>query len=72
MIKIRTPSSYSYLGSIIMCEHDYEYNIFIHSFTGAYSPGWTFGLAFLSFLITHIQIHGRTPLDEWNIIHNHI
>jgi hypothetical protein len=37
---------------------------FIHSFTGAYSPGWTFGLPFRGFLITHIQTHGRTPLDE--------
>jgi hypothetical protein len=25
---------------------------FIHSFTGAYSPGWTFGLPFRDFLIT--------------------
>jgi hypothetical protein len=36
------------------------------SSTGAYSPGWTFGLPFRSFLITHIQTHGRTPLDEWS------
>jgi hypothetical protein len=36
----------------------------IHSFTGAYSPGWTFGLPLRGFLITHIQTHGRTPLDE--------
>jgi hypothetical protein len=36
----------------------------IHSFTGAYSPGWTFGLRFRGFLITHIEIHGGTPLDE--------
>jgi hypothetical protein len=36
----------------------------IHSFTGAYSPRWTFGLPFRGFLITHIQTHGRTPLDE--------
>jgi hypothetical protein len=36
----------------------------IHSFAGAYSPGWTIGLPFRGFLITHIQIHGRTPLDE--------
>jgi len=41
-------------------------NIIIHSFTGAYSPGWTFGLPFRGFLITHIQTHGRTPLDEWS------
>jgi hypothetical protein len=33
-------------------------------FTGAYSPGRTFGLPFRGFLITHIQTHGRTPLDE--------
>jgi hypothetical protein len=33
----------------------------IHSFTSAYSPGWTFGLPFRGFLITHIQTHGRTP-----------
>jgi hypothetical protein len=33
-------------------------------FTGAYSRGWTFGLHFRSFLITHIQTRGRTPLDE--------
>jgi hypothetical protein len=38
----------------------------IHSFTGAYSPGWTFGLPFWGFFITHIQTHGTTPLDdEW-------
>jgi hypothetical protein len=36
----------------------------IHSFTDAYSPGWTFGLPFRGFLIAHIQTHGRTPLDE--------
>jgi hypothetical protein len=40
--------------------------ISIHSFTGAYSPRWTFGLPFRCFLITHIQTHGRTPLDEWS------
>jgi hypothetical protein len=34
------------------------------SFTSAYSPGWTFGLPFLGFLITHIQTRGKTPLDE--------
>jgi hypothetical protein len=40
-------------------------NEFIHSFiTGAYIPGWTFGLPFRGFLITHVQTHGRTPLDE--------
>jgi hypothetical protein len=38
----------------------------IHSSTGAYSPGRTFGLPFPGFLITHIQTHGRTPLDEWS------
>jgi hypothetical protein len=38
----------------------------LHSFTGACSPGWTFGLPFRDFLITHIQTHGRTPLDEWS------
>jgi hypothetical protein len=37
-----------------------------HSFTGAYSPGWTFGLPFRGFLITYIQTNGRTPLDEWS------
>jgi hypothetical protein len=37
---------------------------FICSFTGAYSPIWAFGLPFWGFLITHIQTHGRTPLDE--------
>jgi hypothetical protein len=42
------------------------YLISLHSFTGAYSPGWTFGLPFWGFLITHIQTHGRTPLDEWS------
>jgi hypothetical protein len=26
---------------------------FIHLFTGAYSPGWTFSLPFRGFLITH-------------------
>jgi hypothetical protein len=35
-----------------------------HSFTGAYSPGRTFDLPFRGFLITHIQTHGRTSLDE--------
>jgi hypothetical protein len=39
---------------------------FIHSFTGAYSPGWNFGLPFGVSVITHIQTHGRTPLDEWS------
>jgi hypothetical protein len=34
------------------------------SFISAYSPGWTFGLPFRGFLITHIQTHGRTPLYE--------
>jgi hypothetical protein len=38
----------------------------VHSFTGAYSPGRTFGLRFRCFLITHIQTHGRTPPDEWS------
>jgi hypothetical protein len=38
---------------------------YIQSFTGAYSPGRTFGLPFRGLLITHIQTHGRTPLDEW-------
>jgi hypothetical protein len=33
-------------------------------FTGAYSPGRTFGLPFRGFLITHNYTHGRTPLDE--------
>jgi hypothetical protein len=28
---------------------------YIHSLTGAYSPGWTFGLSFRRFLTTHIQ-----------------
>jgi hypothetical protein len=37
-----------------------------NSFTGAYSPGWTFVLPFQGFLITHVQTHGRTPLDEWS------
>jgi hypothetical protein len=32
--------------------------------TGAYSPGRTFGLHFQGFFISHIQTHGRTPLDE--------
>jgi hypothetical protein len=35
-------------------------------FTGAYSPGRTFGLHFRGLLITHIQTHGRTLLDEWS------
>jgi hypothetical protein len=39
---------------------------FMHSFTGSYSPGWTFALPFRGFLITHIQTHGRTTLDEWS------
>jgi hypothetical protein len=39
---------------------------FIHSFTRACSPGWSFGLPFRGFLITHIQTHCRTPLDEWS------
>jgi hypothetical protein len=34
--------------------------VVIHSLTGAYSPGRTFGLSCRGFLITH----GRTPLDE--------
>jgi hypothetical protein len=34
------------------------------SFTATYSPGRTFGLPFRGFLITHIETHGRTPLDE--------
>jgi hypothetical protein len=36
----------------------------VHSLTGAYSPGRSFGLPFRDLLITHIQIHGRTPLDD--------
>jgi hypothetical protein len=36
-----------------------------HSFTGAYSPGWTFGLPFGVSVITHIPTHGRNPLDQW-------
>jgi hypothetical protein len=39
---------------------------YIHSFTGAYSPGRIFGLPLRGFFITHIQTHGRTPLDEWS------
>jgi hypothetical protein len=39
-------------------------NAFYYSFTGAYSPGRIFGFPFQGFLITHIQTHGRTPLDE--------
>jgi hypothetical protein len=35
-----------------------------HSFIGAYSPGWIFGLPFWGILITHIQTHSRIPLDE--------
>jgi hypothetical protein len=38
---------------------------FIHSFTGAYSPGWTFGLPFRGFC-DYTQAHGRTPLAEWS------
>jgi hypothetical protein len=41
-----------------------ELEVLIHSVTSAYSPGWTFGLPFWGSLITHIQTHGRTPLDE--------
>jgi hypothetical protein len=48
------------------CTHtEHQMKLFI-SFTGAYSPGWTFGLPFQGFLITHIQTHGRTPLDGWS------
>jgi hypothetical protein len=44
---------------------NYNYwNVFINSFTDACSPGWTFGLPFRGFFITHIQRHGRTPLDD--------
>jgi hypothetical protein len=32
-------------------------------------PGWTFGLPFRVFFITHIQTHGRTPLDERSARH---
>jgi hypothetical protein len=39
---------------------------FILSFTGAYSPRLTFGLPFWGILITHIQTHDMTPLDEWS------
>jgi hypothetical protein len=45
------------------------FHSFIHSFTGAYSPRRTFGLPFRGFLITHIQTHGRTPLEEWSARH---
>jgi hypothetical protein len=39
----------------------------IHSFTGAYSPRWTFDLPFRGFSDhTHNYTHGRTPLDEWS------
>jgi hypothetical protein len=34
-------------------------------FTGAYSPGRTFGLPF-GVSWSHTQTHGRTPLDEWS------
>jgi hypothetical protein len=46
--------------------HTHLRHTFIHSFTGAYSPELTFGLRFRCFLITHIQTHGTTPLDEWS------
>jgi hypothetical protein len=42
-----------------------RYQSKFHSFTGAYSPGWTFGLPF-GVSWSHIQTHGRTPLDEWS------
>jgi hypothetical protein len=38
-----------------------SYSLHIHSFTGAYNPGWTYGLPSWGFLITHIQTHGRLP-----------
>jgi hypothetical protein len=39
------------------CTHtEHQMKLFI-SFTGAYSPGWTFGLPFRGFLITYIIRH---------------
>jgi hypothetical protein len=46
--------------------HNKYIDSFTHSFTGSYSPGRTFGLPVRGFLMTHIQTHGRTPLDEWS------
>jgi hypothetical protein len=38
-----------------------------YAFTGAYSPGWTFGLPFRGFCDhTPLDTHGRTSLDEWS------
>jgi hypothetical protein len=56
-------TSYRILSNIIL-SCIIPYSLFIHSCTGAYSPGRTFGLPFWDFLITHIQTHGKTPLDE--------
>jgi hypothetical protein len=52
------------LVTITISVHKQFIHLFIHSFTGAYSPGRTFGLPFRGFFITHIQTNGRTPLDE--------
>jgi hypothetical protein len=47
----------------------YSYNLamfpFIHSQALIVQDG-PLGLPFRGFLITHIQTHGRTPLDEWS------
>jgi hypothetical protein len=63
-----TVCSYEHYAVYLPLLSAYRYIIthFIHSFAGAYSPGWTFGLPFRCFLISHIQTHGRTPLDEWS------
>jgi hypothetical protein len=58
------PNYCGFLHIITTCPSSF----IVHSSTGAYSPGWTFGLPFGGFLITHIQTHGRTPLDEWSAL----
>jgi hypothetical protein len=57
-------STSTYLLSFFYGTSLFRFYEVYHSFTRAYSPGWTFGLPYRSFLITHIQTHGRTPLDE--------
>jgi hypothetical protein len=74
MLPLTFPLDWNYLyrllpvlhGFIKRTSHPSIQLLFFISFTGAYSRGRTFGLPFRGFFITHIQTHGKTPLDEWS------
>jgi hypothetical protein len=65
-VHVSVPKACEPTPTFNVTRYEYHANVgyIIHSFTGAYSPGWIFGLSFRGFLITHIQTHGRAPLDE--------